>query len=142
MSIWTEEPTIKILDQLCRDSMVDHLGIKFIKVGDDFLTARMPVERFTQQPDGLLHGGASVALAETIGSVAANLVIDRSQKICVGLEINANHTRAKHRGYVTGTARPVHLGTTTQIWEIRITDERDHLVCISRLTMAVLDRKK
>ena len=139
-SIWINSPTPEILNDLCRNSMVDHLAIEFTEVGDDYLKAIMPVEKFTQQPDGLLHGGASVALAETIGSVAANLVIDRTKKICVGLEINANHTRAKREGYVTGTARPVHLGNSTQIWEIKITDEQDRLVCISRLTMAVLDR--
>jgi 1,4-dihydroxy-2-naphthoyl-CoA hydrolase len=140
--IWIEQPTIAALDELCHNTMVSHLEIKFTEIGDDFITAKMPVENFTKQPDGLLHGGASVALAETIGSVAANLVVDRTKKMCVGLEINANHTRAMRSGYVIGTARPLHLGNTIQIWEIRMCNEQDRLVCISRLTMAVLDRKK
>ena len=121
--------------------MVDHLQIEFIAVGEDFLSAKMPVHHQTHQPDGLLHGGASVTLAETIGSVAANLVVDRTKKICVGLEINANHIRAIREGVVTGTASPVHLGNSTQIWEIRINDHKNHLICISRITLAVIDRK-
>ncbi len=140
--IWLKKPTIEDLDQLCRNCMVDHLDISFTEVGDDYISAKMPVDNRTKQPDGLLHGGASVALAETIGSVAANLVVDRSAKICVGLEINANHTRSVRDGNVIGTTRPVHLGNSTQIWEIKIVDEHNRLVCISRLTMAVINRKK
>ena len=140
--IWKTKPTVKDLNELCRNTMVDYLAIEFTEVGDDYLTAEMPVDQRTKQPDGLLHGGASVALAETIGSVAANLVIDRKKKMCVGLEINANHTRAKREGFIIGTARPVQLGNTIQIWEIKMTDEKGRLVCISRLTMAVLDRRK
>ena len=142
MTIWLKKPTPENLNDLCQNTMVDHLEIEFTEVGDDYLTARMPVNKHTHQPDGLLHGGASVALAETIGSVAANMVIDRSNKICVGLEVNANHTRGIRSGYVFGTARAIHLGNSTQIWEIKITDEKKHLVCISRLTMAVLKRRK
>ncbi len=141
MSIWIHKPTQNGINELCKETMVSHLGIEFTEFGDDYICAKMPVDSRTIQPDGLLHGGASVALAETIGSVAANFVVDRSQKICVGLAINANHTRAIRDGFVTGTARPVHLGNSTQIWEIRISDENERLVCISRLTMAVLDRK-
>ena len=140
--IWLKKPTIADLDQLCQNTMVDHLSISFTGIGDDYITAKMPVDHRTKQPDGLLHGGASVALAETIGSVAANLVIDRSAKICVGLEINANHTRSVRSGYVSGTARAIHLGNSTQIWEIKIIDAQKRLVCISRLTMAVINRKK
>jgi 1,4-dihydroxy-2-naphthoyl-CoA hydrolase len=119
---------------------VSHLGIRYTEVGDDFLSATMPVDQRTKQPAGILHGGASVALAETLGSTGANLVVDRDKQLCVGLEINANHVRAMREGEVKGTARPLHLGGTTQVWEIRISDSQDRLVCISRITMAVLDR--
>jgi uncharacterized protein (TIGR00369 family) len=121
--------------------MVDHLGIEFLEVGDDYVKARMPVDRRTVQPFGLLHGGASVALAETLGSVAANLCVDRDKKMCVGLEINANHLRPVTNGFVYGVARPVHIGDATQVWEIRILNEQDKLVCISRLTLATLDKQ-
>ena len=120
--------------------MVEHLGIEFLEVGEDSLTARMPVDRRTIQPAGLLHGGASVALAETLGSVAATLCVDLTDTACVGLEINANHIRSVRSGFVTGVARPIHLGTSTQVWDISITDEQGRLTCICRLTMAVLKR--
>jgi 1,4-dihydroxy-2-naphthoyl-CoA hydrolase len=119
--------------------MPDHLGIELIEIGPDFLKGRMPVNERTRQPFGVLHGGASVALAETLGSIAANLVVDRNKQRCVGQEINANHIRAKADGHVIGCARPIHLGGRSHVWEIRITDERDKLICISRLTVAVLD---
>ncbi len=128
------------LQHLVRQTMVEHLGIEFTDIGDDYLKAKMPVDHRTIQPDRLLHGGASVALAETIGSVAANLCVDRSRKVCVGLEINANHMRPVRNGFVYGTVRPLHLGRSTQIWEIHIMDERQKLVCVSRLTMAVIGR--
>jgi 1,4-dihydroxy-2-naphthoyl-CoA hydrolase len=118
--------------------MVQHIGIRFLEVGDDYITARMPVDERTIQPAGILHGGASVALAETLGSVAANLCVDNRQKVCVGLEINANHIRSVRSGFVYGEARPVHLGGSTQLWEIRIRNQQDQLVCISRLTIMVL----
>jgi 1,4-dihydroxy-2-naphthoyl-CoA hydrolase len=118
--------------------MVSHIGIEFTEIGEDYICAKMPVVHYTHQPDGLLHGGASVALAETLGSVAANLCVDRNKKICVGLDINANHVRSARTGYLTGTTKPIHLGTSTQIWEIRITNEKDSLICIVRLTLAVL----
>ena len=121
--------------------MVSHLGITFTDIGDDHIRARMPVDHRTHQPDGLLHGGASLALAETLGSVAANLCIDRTQKICVGLSINASHIKAVRSGTVIGTTKPIHLGKSTQIWEIRIEDENNSLICIARLTMAVLEKK-
>jgi 1,4-dihydroxy-2-naphthoyl-CoA hydrolase len=120
--------------------MGEHLGIEFIEVGEDFLKGRMPVDHRTRQPYGLLHGGASVALAETLGSVGAAYVVDRRQFNTVGLEINANHVRGVREGFVTGTARPIHIGKSTQVWEIRITDEREKLVCISRLTVAILPK--
>ena len=138
--IWFIQPTLGGLQQLIHQTMVEHLGIEFIEVGDDFLKARMPVDHRTVQPDRLLHGGASVALAETIGSVAANLCVDRTRKVCVGLEINANHVRPVRKGFVYGIVRPLHIGRSTQLWQIHITDENEKLVCVSRLTMAVILR--
>ena len=140
MSIWFHRAVPEALDDLSVGTMVENLGIEFIAVGDDSLTARLPVDRRTIQPAGLLHGGASVALAETLGSVAANLCINPAEAACVGLEINANHIRSVRSGFVTGVARPIHLGSSTQVWDIRITDEQDRLACVCRLTMAVLKR--
>jgi len=140
MSIWIHEVTVQDLNQLSENTMVSHLRIEFTEIGDDYIQAKMPVDTFTQQPDHLLHGGASVTLAETLGSIAANLCLDRSKKMSVGLEINANHIKQCRSGFVTGIAKPIHLGSSTQIWEIKITDERNSLVCIARLTMAVLDK--
>jgi 1,4-dihydroxy-2-naphthoyl-CoA hydrolase len=124
-------------------SLAEHLGIVIIEIGDDYVSASMPVDSRTVQPHGRLHGGASVALAETVGSLAANLTLDPAAQIAVGLEINANHIRPVKNGVVRATARPEALGRTTQIWSIRIVDEQGRLVCISRLTMAVIavDRK-
>ncbi len=141
MAIWLTEPTLDGLTAHAQHTMVDYIGIEFTEIGGDYLKARMPVDRRTLQPFGLLHGGASAALAETLGSVAANLCVDSREKYCVGLEINANHIRSARAGYVIGVARPVHIGASTQVWEIRISDEQDRLVCISRLTMAVLKRE-
>lgn len=119
-------------------SLAEHLGIVITEIGDDYVTATMPVDTRTVQPHGRLHGGASVALAETVGSLAANLTLDPAQQIAVGLEINANHVRPVKSGMVQATARPEALGRTTQIWSIRIVDDQQRLVCISRLTMAVI----
>jgi 1,4-dihydroxy-2-naphthoyl-CoA hydrolase len=119
-------------------SLAEHLGIVVTEIGDDYVTATMPVDTRTVQPHGRLHGGASVALAETVGSLAANLTLDPAEQIAVGLEINANHVRPVKSGLVQATARPEALGRTTQIWSIRIVDEQQRLVCISRLTMAVI----
>jgi len=139
MAIWHHElPNPGEIIAREEGTMIEHCGIEVVEVGDDFLKARMPVDHRTVQPQGRLHGGASCALAETVGSVAANLVIDSSQFLAVGLEINANHIRPVKDGYVYGTARPDALGRTTQVWTIRVTDEEDRLVCISRLTMAVI----
>lgn len=138
-SIWQRRPTVAQLNQPSA-TMVTHLGIEFLDIGDDYLTARMPVDHRTHQPMGLLHGGASVALAETLGSTGAFLCVDAAQYNVVGLEINANHVRAVREGFVTGIARPLHRGKTTQLWEIRISDEADKLVCISRITIAVLEK--
>ena len=141
MSIWTQAIDLDRINASSRDTLVEHLGIRVTEVGDDWLRGTMPVDRRTHQPFGLLHGGASVALAETLGSMAANMVLDPSREMAVGLDINANHVRAVTTGVVTGTARILHRGRTTQVWEIRIEDEQQRLVCISRLTMAVVPRK-
>ena len=139
MAIWFDEFPLESAREKGRDTLVDHLGIELLEAGDDYLSARMPVDRRTWQPARVLHGGASVVLAETLASWAATFCVDRSQNHCVGLEINANHVRPVAEGWVTGTARPVHLGRTTQIWEVRITDDANgKLVCVSRVTMAVL----
>jgi len=140
MSIWYAKPTVEALQQQAAGTLIEHLGIEFVEVGDDYLRARLPVDARTVQPFGILHGGASVALAETLGSAAANWCVDYAEKMCVGLDINANHVRAARSGVVIGTARPVHVGASTHVWEIRIEDERARLVCIARLTMAVLKR--
>ena len=121
-------------------TLAQHLGMELVEAGDDFLTGRMPVDARTRQPFGVLHGGASVALAETLMSYAANLCLDPEKQMGVGLEINANHVRSVGEGWVTGTARPVHLGATTQVWTCEIRDEAGRLVCSSRMTVAVLAR--
>jgi uncharacterized protein (TIGR00369 family) len=121
--------------------MIAALGIRFTDIGDDYLRGTMPVDPRTKQPFGLLHGGASVALAETLGSLAGTMCIDAKNEMAVGLDINANHVRAVTGGIVTGTARPLHVGRNTQVWEIRIENEDGKLVCISRLTLAVVPRQ-
>lgn len=142
MSIWKTKATPQDLNTPRKKTMVSHLGIEFIEIGEDSITARMPVDERTIQPYGILHGGASVALAETLGSVASQLSIDTHHKMAVGMEINANHLRPVSIGWVYGVVKPIHLGKTTQVWEIRITNEADKLVCISRITLAVLDKKE
>ena len=141
MPIWLNDTTTEQLNARSEESMSDYLGISFIEIGEDYLKARMPVDHRTIQPMGLLHGGASVALAETLGSVGALLCVDANSKMVVGMEINANHIRPVRTGYVVGEARPVHIGNSTHIWEIRITNDKDKLVCISRITLAVLDKE-
>ena len=126
------------LNGLSRSTLIEHLGIVFTAAGEDWLQATMPVDERTRQPYGLLHGGASVVLAETLGSSAGNLCLDTRVQMAVGLEINANHLRAVRQGVVTGTARALHVGRSTQVWEIRIEDERARAVCVSRLTLAVV----
>lgn len=140
MSIWNAEVTLEDLNGFAVNTMVAHLDIRITVLGDDYLEATMPVDHRTQQPYGLLHGGASVALAETIGSTAAHLAAPTGSQV-VGLEINANHLRSVREGLVTGTARPLHIGRTTQVWDIRIVDETQRPVCVSRLTLAVLAPK-
>lgn len=134
--------TLEFVNQLGKNTMGDHLGIEITEIGGDYLKGKMPVDNRTKQPFGILHGGASAALAETLGSIAGTLVLDPDKEFCVGLEINANHIRSVRSGFVYGTARPIHVGGRTQVWEIRIEDERESLICISRLTLAVLPRKK
>lgn len=138
MSIWFGEFSLDTIREHSKNTLIAQLGIEFVAAGDDYLSARMPVDERTRQPAGLLHGGASVALAETLASWASSFTVDRAKNHCVGLEINANHVRAVRSGWVIGTARPAHLGRSTQIWEVRINDESERLVCISRVTMAVL----
>lgn len=142
MSIWFTQTTLERLNARSAESMPGFLGVEFVEIGEDYLKARMPVDKRTLQPMGILHGGASVALAETLGSVGALLCVDSSQKMVVGMEINANHIRPVRSGNVVGVARPIHIGSSTQIWEIRITNDQDKLVCISRITLAVLDKDK
>ncbi len=140
MSIWKTIATPELLKELSKNTMMEHLGIEYLEVGEDFLKARMPVDRRTHQPYGILHGGASVVLAETLGSLGAYLCVDPERKKAVGLEINANHLRPVSEGWVTGVAKPIHIGRSTQLWEIRIFNDQQKLVCISRHTVAVIDK--
>ncbi len=137
MSIWQKPISIEFLTDNARDTAISHLGIEFIEVGDDFLRGRVPVDKRTVQPFGLLHGGVSVVLAETLGSVGAMYASPEGHR-AVGLDINANHLRAATSGWVTGTARPIHRGRTTQVWQIEMADDAGNPVCISRITMAML----
>lgn len=141
MGLFRKEISLESLNKLSVNTMAGQLGIVFTDIGDDFIEARMPVDARTHQPMGLLHGGASVALAETLGSIAATCCIDMDKQFCVGLEINANHLRGVRDGFVTGVTRPIHVGKKTQVWDIRITNQNQELVCVSRITLAVLDRK-
>jgi 1,4-dihydroxy-2-naphthoyl-CoA hydrolase len=141
MSIWRNAATIEELQGRARNTLIEWLGMRFTEIGPDFLRATMPVEAHTHQPLGVLHGGASVALAETVGSTAANLCVDSEREMCLGQEINANHLRPVYAGQVTATARPLHRGNRSQVWQIEIRDERERLVCVSRLTMAVVAAK-
>lgn len=136
--IWKTRPNLELVNRLVQGTAVTALGIEYTEIGDDYLRGTMPVDHRTVQPARILHGGASVLLAESLGSQAAYMCIDTQRFRCVGLEINANHVRAVTKGKVVGTARPVHLGRSTQIWEIRIETEEGALVCLSRLTMAVI----
>lgn len=133
-----EMPLLERLAALGSSSMPAHLGIEFVDCGPDWISARMPVDHRTHQPFGRLHGGASVALAETIGSMAGAMVVDPDRFTAVGMEINANHVRPVRTGWVLGTARPEALGRSTHVWSIRIEDEAGRLACVSRLTLAVI----
>jgi len=138
MSLWKQPHDLARINGWSAGTLMEALGIRFTAIGDDWLQGTMPVDQRTHQPYGLLHGGASVALAETLGSTAAMLALDPEKEVAVGLEINANHIRGVREGVVTGTARMLHVGRSTQVWEIRIEDEGGALVCISRITMAVV----
>ncbi|MFZ2318839.1 MAG: esterase [Pseudomonas sp. PGPPP3] len=138
MSIWLQQPELTALNALSKNTIVELLDIRFEAFDDDSLTASMVVDPRTHQPYGLLHGGASVVLAETLGSTASYLCIDSTQFYCVGLEVNANHLRGLRSGRVTAVARPLHLGRTTQVWDIRLSGDDGKLSCVSRLTMAVV----
>ena len=133
-----KEITVEMLNQTSTPCMIQHLGIEFTELGTDFICAKMPVDHRTHQPYGILHGGASVVLAETLGSTGAALSVDSSRFRVVGLDINANHIRSVQDGFVYGKATALHIGRTTHVWEIKITNEEDKLVCVSRLTMAVV----
>ncbi len=140
MTLWKTPVTLDYLKERSKNTLMEHLGIEYLEIGDDFLKARMPVDHRTKQPNGILHGGASAALAETLGSVAAGLCVDKEKRTVVGLEINANHIRPVTGGWVVGVTKPIHVGTTTQIWEIRIYNEQEKLVCVSRHTVANIDK--
>jgi 1,4-dihydroxy-2-naphthoyl-CoA hydrolase len=140
MTIWKTPLTIEIANTRSQNTLVTHLGIEFLEVGDDYLSAKMPVDHRTKQPIGIMHGGASCVLAETVGSIAGNFCLDLTQQYCVGLDINTNHIRSVREGFVYATAKPFHLGRSTQVWSIEIKDEQGKLVSVNRLTMAVMDR--
>ncbi|MBL1273321.1 MAG: 1,4-dihydroxy-2-naphthoyl-CoA hydrolase [Marinobacter maritimus] len=140
MAIWTRKPDLEYLAKASANTAVSHMGIEYTEIGDDYVTGRIPVDERTVQPFGILHGGASVVLAETLGSMAANCCLKDPNTVAVGLEINANHIRPATQGWVYGTARPIHIGSATQVWEIRMENEEGKTTCISRLTMAVTRR--
>jgi 1,4-dihydroxy-2-naphthoyl-CoA hydrolase len=143
MSIWFKNDLVLAdFNNMGKNTMGDFLGIQFTEIGSDYLKATMPVDHRTKQPFGLLHGGASVVLAETLGSVGAALVVDLNEYVCVGQEINANHLRSVREGLVTGITKPIHLGSNSHVWEIKIYDQSEKLICISRITVAVLKKKQ
>jgi len=142
-SIWfNKEVNISTLRSLVPGTMSNHLGMEWVEIGPDFLKMKMPVDERTIQPYGLLHGGASCALAETVGSIGSHLVIDPEKYLCVGLEINANHISSARSGYVIATAIPLHIGTSTHVWDIKIHNETNKLVCVCRLTVAILIKRQ
>lgn len=140
MEIWKKPISLERLNATSKNTMMEHLNIIYTEITENSISATMPVCSYTHQPLGMLHGGASVALAETLGSIAGNFAVDET-RYCVGLDINANHLRAMRQGEVIGTAKPIHLGISTQVWQIDITDEEGRLVCVSRLTLAVKQQR-
>jgi 1,4-dihydroxy-2-naphthoyl-CoA hydrolase len=140
MKIWTTPINLDLLHERCKNSLSDHLGIVFSDVGDDYLAATMPVDHRTKQPFGILHGGSTCALAETVASAAANFCIDQKTQVAVGLEINVNHMKPVKSGLVKAVAKPLHLGKTTQVWEIKIYNS-EILTAVSRLTLAIVERR-
>ena len=142
MAIWFDkELRLEDFGPIGKNTMSEWVGIEWLELGKDYLKAKMPVDHRTNQPYGLLHGGASCVLAETLGSICSAMVIDRSKFICVGIEINANHIRSARQGFVTGISSPLHLGSSTHVWDIKIHDESEKLVCVSRLTVAIVPKK-
>ena len=141
MSIWFQQFSTEEIGALQRGTMDEHLGVEIVSIGPDHLSARMPVNERTVQPHGILHGGASAALAETLGSIGGSMVVDPERYRVIGQEINANHIRSVREGHVHGTARPIHLGRRSQVWAIEIVDDQKRLVCVSRLTLAVIERR-
>jgi 1,4-dihydroxy-2-naphthoyl-CoA hydrolase len=138
--IWKQPITLETLNARGKNTMVEHLGIEIVEIGDNYLIAKMPVDERTRQPIGIMHGGASCVLAETVGSLAANMAVDLNVQYCVGLDINTNHIRAIREGFVFAKAKPFHLGKSTQVWDIKIRNDADQLISVNRLTMAVLNR--
>ena len=138
--MFTNTLSLEAIHSFSQNTISNHLGIEFIEIGTDYIVAKMPVDHRTHQPFGILHGGASVVLAETLGSIASFMCMKPEQKqLAVGLEINANHVRSVREGFVYGRVTPIHVGRTTHLWEIKITNEQNKLVCISRLTVAIVD---
>jgi 1,4-dihydroxy-2-naphthoyl-CoA hydrolase len=138
MALWFKPYTLSDIQWMDKDTMVETLGIEITEIANDSIKGRMPVDKRTFQPQKILHGGASVALAETLGSIASNLIVDNTKYVCVGLDINANHLRPAKSGFVYGEAKPIHIGKKTHVWSIEIKTEEGKMVCISRLTMAVV----
>ncbi|UXP31608.1 hotdog fold thioesterase [Reichenbachiella agarivorans] len=133
--------TLDAINDLSQNTLLEHIGIQFTEIGKDYLIATMPVDSRTHQPMGLLHGGASVVLAESLGSLAATMTLDPDLQYCVGLDINANHIKSVRTGLVEGKATPLHIGKKTQVWEIKISNPNKELVCVSRITLAIIDKK-
>lgn len=140
MSIWKTPMTLEAITNIRKSTLVAHIGIEFTEIGDDYLKGRMPVDARTIQPMGIMHGGASCVLAETLGSIAGCHCVDASKQVCVGLSMNTNHLSMAKEGYVYGTAKPIHLGRSTQVWEIDIVNESGKLVSVNRLTLAVISK--
>jgi len=139
--IWSQKPSLEKLNEICRNTLCEHLGIVFTEIGDDHLVATMPVDQRTKQPLGLLHGGASVVLAESLGSIASAFSIDTTKKMPVGIEINANHLKSASSGQVTGKVTAVRRGHSLHVWNIEIHNEQRELICVSRLTVMIVDKK-
>lgn len=140
--IWTQKPSLEVIQKMCANTMCETLGMVFTDIGDDSITATMPVNQHTKQPAGLLHGGASVALAESLGSIASALCLKSNDKMPVGIEINANHLKSATSGLVTGRCRPIRVGQSLHVWNIEIHNEKNELVCVSRLSVMIVDRKR
>lgn len=139
--IWKQKPSLDVLQKMGENTMCSHLGMEFTEIGDDFLVAKMPVDQRTKQPAGLLHGGASAALAETLGSIASALCLPDNKRMPVGIEINANHLKSATSGFVTGKVLPIRVGQSLHVWNIEIHNDKSELVCVSRLTVMIVDKK-